>query len=116
MNILALFGIANAYAADAAAPAPQGSLLSMLPLFLILIFFMYFMVIRPQMKRAKEQRTLVGSLKVGDEVLTTGGILGRIEKINNDFILLAVSENMNIKVQKNAVAGCVPKGTIKSVE
>jgi len=119
MNFLALLGIGNAYAADVATKAtatPQQSILSMLPLFLILICFMYFMIIRPQQKRAKDQKSLIDSIKVGDEVLTSGGIIGKIEKISSDFILLNLGKDININIQKNAIISCVPKGTIKSLE
>jgi len=116
MNFLALLGISDAYAAAPAAAGSQQSILSMLPLFLILIFFMYFMIIRPQMKRAKEQKNLLGNLKVGDEVLTSSGIVGKIEKIGTDFILLSIAKDLTINIQKGAIASCIPKGTIKSLE
>lgn len=117
MNFLTLLGISNAYGADAAVAAPQQqSIMSMLPLFLIIILFMYFMIIRPQTKRAKEQKALMANLQKGDEVLTSGGILGKIEEINGDFIILNLGKNINIHIQKNAIISCVPKGTIKFTE
>lgn len=119
MNILTLIGITNAYAAAATPATTQSSsqsLMSMLPLFLILILFMYFVTIRPQAKRAKEQKKLLSNLQKGDEVLTTSGLLGKIEKINNDFVILNIAENVNITIQKGAIVSCVPKGTIKSTE
>lgn len=128
MTILSVFGITDAIADTAAstttgaaagaahttAAAGQGGFLSMLPLLLILVAFMYFMVIRPQSKRVKEHRNLVTSLKVGDEVVTAGGILGRIEKMDDNFISLNIAENTIIRVQKNSVVSGVPKGTIKA--
>jgi preprotein translocase subunit YajC len=126
MTILSVFGIADAIAGTAATttgaavgaahtPATTGQgFLSMLPLLLILVAFMYFMVIRPQSKRVKEHRNLVTSLKVGDEVVTAGGILGRIEKMDENFISLNIAENTIIRVQKNSVVSGVPKGTIKA--
>lgn len=105
-----------AFAADAAASTGgQQGLLSMLPIFLILIFFMYFMIIRPQAKRAKDQKNLVTGLQVGDEVITSGGILGKIEKMSADFVVLTVAEGVNINIQKNAIIAGVPRGTIKSI-
>ena len=116
--IFAIIGMTSAYAADAAVPAgaQQGGLLSMLPLFLILILFMYFMIIRPQTKRAKDQKNLIGNLKKDDEVITSGGIAGTITKIGTDFICLNIAEGVSITIQKNAIISCIPKGTIKSVE
>lgn len=112
---LLVFGISNAYADAAATPAsPTSGLLSFLPMLLILVFFMYFMVIRPQSKRVKEHKSLVTSLKVGDEVVTLGGIFGKIEKISEDSIVLNIAEDVNITIQKNSVSHSVPKGTIKS--
>jgi preprotein translocase subunit YajC len=89
-------------------------LLSMLPMIAILILFMYFMVIRPQSKRAKEQKDLLSNLQKGDEVMTIGGIFGKIEKIDGDCLILNIAHNTNIKVQKNAVSHIVPPGTIKT--
>jgi len=116
MNILAFFGIADALADAAAAPAPAGAqgMMSFLPMLVILIVFMYFLVIRPQTKRAKEQRNLISNLKKGDEVVTAGGIFGKIEEVGDDFVILNIAEKINIKVQKVSVAGFVPKGTVKS--
>jgi preprotein translocase subunit YajC len=106
---------ALAAAAPAAAPTSTQGLLSLLPMLLILVFFMYFMIIRPQSKRAKEHKTLVSSLQKGDEVMTAGGILGKIEKIGDDFIVLNIAEGININVQKHSISTVVPRGTIKSV-
>jgi preprotein translocase subunit YajC len=115
--ILAFFATTAAFA-DAAAPAaaPQQGFLSMLPIFVILILFMYLVVIRPQTKRAKEQKNLLGNLKKGDEVLTSGGIIGTIEKLTNDFIVLKVANNVNLTIQKAAIVSSLPKGTTKTVE
>ena len=115
MNILAFLGIANAFA-DGAAPAPTSSqgMMSFLPMLVILILFMYFMVIRPQTKRAKEHRNLLSNLKKGDEVVTAGGILGKIDEISDDFITLTIADKVSVRVQKGSVSGFVPKGTLKS--
>jgi len=118
MNILAFFGITDAFADAATTAAPTGSqgLMSFLPMLVILVLFMYFLVIRPQTKRAKEQRNLLASLKKGDEVISSGGILGKIEEVSDDFIVLTIAEKVNIRVQKGAILGFMPKGTIKSNE
>ena len=104
------FFIASAYAQDA---APQGGLLSFLPLIVIFVVF-YFLLIRPQMKRAKEHRQLVSALAVGDEVVTTGGLLGKVISVSDSFITLEVADNVKVKLQKHAVSSVMPKGTIKS--
>src|SRR5215468_4357100 len=102
------FLISSAYAqADAAAqPNP---LLSFLPL-LVLFAVFYFMLIRPQMRRAKEQRTMIAALAKGDEVVTNGGIAGRIDDIGDSFLTLEIASNVRIKLQKNAVSMVLPKG------
>ncbi len=105
------FFIASAYAQDAA--SPQGGLLSFLPLIVIFIVF-YFLLIRPQTKRAKEHRQLVEKLAVGDEVVTNGGVLGKISHVGDSFVTVEVADNVKIKLQKHAVASVVPKGTVKS--
>lgn len=104
------FFISNAYAQDAAA---QGGLMSFLPLIIIFAVF-YFMLIRPQMKRAKEHKQLVSQLAKGDEVITNGGMLGKITDVSDAFVTLELAENVKIKVQRQAVANVMPKGTIKS--
>jgi preprotein translocase subunit YajC len=114
MNILSLIGISNAYA-DAAAPAQGSSWMSFLPMLIILVLFMYFLVIRPQSKRAKAMKALMESLKVGDEVITTGGIVGRIEKLSDNIVVLNIAENVNISIQKAAIISSVPKGTMQSL-
>lgn len=90
-------------------------ILSMLPMIAILVFFMYFMVIRPQSKRTKEQKKLMDSLQKGDEVMTIGGILGKIEKIDADLVTLTIAENTIVTIQKNAISNVLPRGTLKSV-
>lgn len=104
------FFIASAYAQDA---APQGGLLSFLPLIVIFVVF-YFLLIRPQMKRAKEHKLLVAGLAVGDEVVTNGGLLGKVTHLGESFITVEVADNVKIKLQRHAVAGVMPKGTIKT--
>jgi len=104
------FFISSAYAQDGAQP---GGLMSFLPLIVIFIVF-YFLLIRPQMKRAKEHRKLVSELANGDEVVTNGGLLGRITKVGDSFITIELADNVQVKVQRQAIANVMPKGTVKS--
>ncbi len=106
------FLISNAYA-QVAGGAATNPLLQFAPL-VILFGIFYFMLIRPQMKRAKEQRSMAAALAKGDEVITTGGLLGRIEDISESFITLEVAPNVKLKLQKGAVTTVLPKGTLKS--
>jgi len=105
------FFISNAYAQD---PAATGGLMSFLPLIVIFAVF-YFMLIRPQMKRSKEHRQLVSQLAKGDEVVTNGGLLGRITDVSESFVTLELADKVQVKLQRQAVATVMPKGTIKSV-
>lgn len=112
MNLLDLL-IAPAYAQ--AAPAAGGaSMLSSLLLPIVLIGVMYFLMIRPQMKRAKEHRGMLEKLVKGDEVLTNGGIAGTVTDIGENFISVEIADNVRIRVQKAAIANVLPKGTLKS--
>ncbi len=104
------FFISSAYAQDA---ATTGGLMSFLPLIVIFAVF-YFMLIRPQMKRSKEHRQLVSQLGKGDEVVTNGGLLGRITDVSESFVTLEIADNVQIKLQRQAVTNVMPKGTIKS--
>ncbi len=105
------FFISAAYAQSASPQGGSGSFLIMMVLFFVIF---YFMLIRPQMKQAKEHRKLIENLNKGDEVVTTGGMLGRISEIGDNFIVLEVARETEIKVQKNAVSALMPKGTMKS--
>ena len=109
MEILDFF-IASAHAQAGGEP---NTLMSFLPLIIIFVIF-YFLLIRPQMKRAKEHKNLVASLGVGDEVVTNGGLLGKITKVGESFVTVELGENVKIKIQKHAIASVMPKGTIKS--
>ena len=109
MELLDFF-ISSAHAQDAAQP---GGLMSFLPLIVIFVIF-YFLLIRPQMKRAKEHKQLVAQLGNGDEVVTNGGLLGRIINVGESFVTVELADNVQIKVQKHAIASVMPKGTIKS--
>jgi preprotein translocase subunit YajC len=103
------------FISDAMAAAPQGQadpLTSFLPLILIFVVF-YFLLIRPQSKKAKEHKQMVEALAKGDEVVTNGGLLGRIARVGDNFIELDVGNEVTVKVQRQAVANLMPKGTIK---
>lgn len=106
------FLIASAMAQDAATEAP-GLLGTFLPLILIVVIF-WFLLIRPQMKRNKQHRELVAGLSVGDEVVTAGGMLGKVSQVGDSFISLDLTDNVTVKVQKHSVAQVVPKGTFDS--
>ena len=109
--------VSNAYAATSATPgfsSPEGSYSSMFLLGGFIIIF-YLMLWRPQSKRAKEHRNLIANLTKGDEVVTSGGLVGKIVKVNDDFVMLAVAESMELMVQKPAIVTILPKGTLKSI-
>jgi preprotein translocase subunit YajC len=108
-----LIASAHAQAAAGGAPAAPNPIMSFLPL-VILFGVFYFMLIRPQMKRAKEQRAMVAALSKGDEVLTNGGLLGRIDDINEQFVSLEVASGVIVKLRRDAVSAVLPKGTLKS--
>jgi len=82
---------------------------------IVMMIVFYFFLIRPQTKRAKEHRELVSGLAKGDEVVTSGGILGKINKVTEDYVVIEIANNLEVKVQKHAVQATLPKGTIKSV-
>ena len=106
--------IGVAYAQGAAAAPAGGGITQFIPLILIFIVF-YFLLIRPQQKRAKEHKQMVESLKKGDEVVTSGGLLGRILEVGENFILVDAGEGIQLKVQRQAVSAVMPKGTGKSL-
>ena len=101
-------------AAPAAAAGPAGSGFEWVFLVGFLVIF-YLMIWRPQAKRAKEQKNLLSSLQKGDEVVTTGGIAGKITKVADDFVVLEVSDTVEMKFQKGAIAATLPKGTLKAI-
>ena len=103
--------ISNAYAASAPAAT---DLMSFLPLVVIFVLF-FFMIIRPQMKQAKEQRNMIAALQKGDEVVTSGGIVGKVSKVTDAFVTVEIAANTEITVQKQSVQSALPKGTIKNI-
>jgi len=112
-DTISSFFISNASAANGAPPQQGG--FSFFVMMGILVFFMYFAIWRPQSRRAKEQKDLLNSVAQGDEVVTAGGILGTINKISDNYIVLAVSENVEITMQKSSIVSALPKGTLKSI-
>jgi preprotein translocase subunit YajC len=100
-----------------AAPAAQqqGSLASVLIPMIAFLAFFYFFILRPQNKRNKELRDLIAGLSKGDEVATTGGLLGKVVRVADDFVVVEVADGTEIKFQKTAVAAVLPKGTLKTI-
>lgn len=107
------FFISDAWAQSPPAAPQDAGLMGFLPLIIIFVIF-YFLLLRPQMKRAKEQRKMVEALAKNDEVVTTGGLLGKIIEVEDAFLTLEVADGVRVKVQKNAVTALLPKGTVKS--
>ena len=86
--------------------------MSFLPLILIFVVF-YFVLIRPQTKKQKEHQEMVNALEVGNEVVTAGGILGKIQEMNENYVQLEIPENVTIKIQRQPISSLLPKGTIR---
>ena len=107
------FLISDAFA-EAAPAAQGGDPLSSLIFFGGFILIFYFILIRPQQKRAKEHRNLVAALSKGDEVVTNGGILGKVTEVGDEYISVELAENVNVRLQKQAVASVLPKGSLKA--
>ncbi|MES2217274.1 MAG: preprotein translocase subunit YajC [Pseudomonadota bacterium] len=115
INSLLDFFIESAHAAaPAGAPPAQGGF-SMLIIMLVFVGFMYLTVWRPQAKRNKEHKELLSALVVGDEVVTLGGVLGKVSKLADNFIVISVADKVDITVQRSAISNVLPKGTFKSV-
>ena len=108
------FLINSAYAQASGAAPGSPSLISTLALPALLLVVFYFLLIRPQSKRAKEQREMLSKVAVGDEIATTGGILGKVTEVGEQFLTLEIASGVNVKLQKFQVAQVLPKGTVKS--
>ena len=106
------FFISDAMAQEA--EAGGGTLELILPLLLMFGIF-YFLLIRPQQKKAKEHKNMVGALGKGDEIITNGGLLAKISDIDDNFLTCKISDNVEVKIQRHAVASVLPKGTIKKL-
>ena len=106
------FFIPKALAQEGAPPGMMG-----LDIFIIVAFILifYFIVWRPQSKRAKEHRALVASLSKGDEIVTNGGLIGKVVKVEEQYLVIEVADNVQLKLQKGSVSAALPKGTIKSI-
>jgi preprotein translocase subunit YajC len=104
--------VSDAHAADPAPAPPAGGIMSFLPLIAIFVIF-YFLLIRPQQKRAKEHRELVAKLAKGDEVVTSGGLLGKVTDVGDTYITIEIADGVLAKLQRQAVGQVLPKGTIK---
>ncbi|PZP32987.1 MAG: preprotein translocase subunit YajC [Roseateles depolymerans] len=105
--------ISNAYAQAAqGAASPESSLLGMLPLVLMFVV-LYFVMIRPQMKRQKEHKAMIEAVAKGDEVVTAGGLVGKISKLGESFIHVEVANGVEVQVQRSAISQVLPKGTLK---
>ena len=115
--LLSLLGLMPfAYADDAAAPAvSHGGGMGSLVMFGALFVMMYFLMIRPQSKRAKEHRSLLANLTKDDEVVTQGGIVGKIVRNTDSFVILALAEGVEVPVQKQSIVQLLPKGTLKTI-
>jgi preprotein translocase subunit YajC len=99
--------------AQASPPGPGSQFMPIIMMVVFVVIF-YFLLIRPQQKKAKEHQALVSKLSTGDEVVTTGGILGKVTEIGDSFVTLEVAEGVRMKVQKFQVGSLMPKGTLKS--
>lgn len=107
--------ISTAHAADAPAAAPQdGGLISFGLLGVMFVVF-YFLILRPQSKRAKEQKQMINALAKGDEVTTNGGILGKVVKVVDDYVVLEIANNIELKFHKQNITSTLPKGTLKNI-
>ncbi|HSQ05393.1 MAG TPA: preprotein translocase subunit YajC [Burkholderiales bacterium] len=101
--------------AQAAGGAPGGGGFESLLLIVLMFGVLYFLMIRPQMKRTKEHKALIDALQKGDEVVTAGGMLGRVSKLNENYVTLEISNNVEVQVQRPSVQLVLPKGTLKNI-
>jgi preprotein translocase subunit YajC len=106
--------VGQAWAQSAGGSGGGLDLLGMLPIILMFVV-LYFLMIRPQMKRAKEHKAMIEALQKGDEVVTAGGVVGKVAKIDESYVSLQVAENVQIMVQRSSVQVVLPKGTIKAL-
>ena len=105
--------ISNAYAQTAGAGGAAGGLMSFLPIILMFVV-LYFLMIRPQMKRQKETKAMLEALAVGDEVVTVGGIMGKVTALKDQVVTVEISAGTEVQLQKGAITTVLPKGTLKS--
>ena len=105
--------ISPAFAQASGGGAGEGGLITLLPIVLMFVL-LYFIMIRPQMKRQKEHRAMLSALSKGDEVVTNGGIAGRVEELGEAFLVVEIAPNVKVRVQKGSVSQVLPKGSLKS--
>lgn len=122
MDLLSLLGIQDAFAQAATTVTPAAnqsasgnSLMGMLPTLLIFAVIFYFLLIRPQSKRAKEHRKLMESIAKDDEVVTTGGLTGKVIRVTDNYVVIGISDNVEVTFQKASIAMVLPKGTLKAI-
>jgi preprotein translocase subunit YajC len=106
--------ISEAYAQAAGGGSPGADLMTFLPMIAIFVVF-YFLLIRPQQKRAKETRAMLDALQKGDEVVTAGGIVGKIAKLTDQYATVEIAPSVEINVQRGAISQILPKGTVKAL-
>ncbi|CUB05235.1 MAG: preprotein translocase subunit YajC [Tepidiphilus sp.] len=106
--------ITDAYAQGAPAADPTGGLMQLLPIILMFVV-LWFLMVRPQMKRAKEHKAMIQALAKGDEVITQGGIAGRVTSVDEDFVRVEIAKGVEVTVQKPTIAAVLPKGTLKNL-
>ena len=116
MSFTSLLGITSSHAASttAAAQHHQGGFLSMLPMLILIALVFYFLMVRPQQKRAKAQKSLMAKLAVGDEIVTVGSIVGKLSKLRDGFIVLLTAQGIEITMSKSAIESVLPKGTMEN--
>ena len=102
-------------AAQAQGGSGQSGALMQIPFLILMFVVFYFLLIRPQTKRAKEHRALIAALEVGAEVVTNGGVLGKVTQLGDQYLTVEIADGVNVKVQRGAVAQVLPKGTLKSI-
>jgi preprotein translocase subunit YajC len=107
--------ISTAAAQATSGASGQSSALMQIPFLILMFVVFYFLLIRPQTKRAKEHRALIAALEVGAEVATNGGILGKVTELGEQYLTLEIADGVNVKVQRATVAQVLPKGTLKSL-
>ncbi|MGA9853236.1 MAG: preprotein translocase subunit YajC [Gammaproteobacteria bacterium] len=107
------FFIQDAYAAGGTAPQGGDQFITII-IFVVLIAFFWFFLIRPQQKRQKEHQKMLAAINKGDEVVTSGGVLGRVKELGDQFITLEVARDVEVRVQRQAIGAVMPKGTLKN--
>ena len=117
--LIGALGVTDSFAAAAAttatAPTIQESIMSMAPMLIGILMLFYFMIFRPQQKRQVDHRKLMDSISAGDEIISAGGIVGRIVKVSDDFIRVALDDDVEITLQRGSIIKLLPKGTMKSL-